>query len=97
MADRIEEVFTLHEYEIMEDRQSQIDPDKKVRVFLGVRCPRCKSILGCLGGQRTISGWKLVQRSGYGSMKCNKCGLTATVKGNALLCAIDKPERSADA
>lgn len=66
------ETLNAAHYTIRETRQSRIDPDITIDVDIAIRCPRCKTHLPLL-------------KHGH-SQKCEKCGLTMELWGNALVC-----------
>lgn len=67
---RVQEVFIAHQYIVMEDQQSRIDPSVFHRVETGIRCPRCFTINRMLDHGEAA--------------KCVHCGLKMALLGNAL-------------
>ena len=70
----IKEELHASDYEVYQNKPSQIDPDKKIRVFIGWNCPNCK----------TFHKKKL--RHGK-SFDC-ECGLSVIQWGSVLDCTL---------
>ena len=69
----ITEDLRFSDYEIIEKRQSLIDPDAEITERVGVKCPRCKTQLDFIDhGEFTI---------------CKKCRLEMIRYGNSLECS----------
>lgn len=67
---RVQEQFIAHQYIVVEEQQSRIDPSVFHRVETGIRCPRCATI------NRMLEHGEAAQ--------CIHCGLKMAILGNAL-------------
>ena len=70
----IKETLIAFDYEVYEEKTSLIDPSKKIRTLVGIRCPYC-SVIG-----------KVFRHSEFKC--CDSCGLEMILYGNALTCIL---------
>ena len=68
----IKETLVYSDYIVWEEKKSMIDPDKKIKVEIGLKCPHCKMELPYLGHNEQSD--------------CYKCGISFIRYGNALEC-----------
>ena len=70
----IREDLWHNDYEIYEERKSQIDPTKTINVQKGMMCPSCKKFIPVV--------------MAHGSTLVCDCGLKMTLYGNRLECEL---------